>query len=182
MSLRIKRRCMDFLVICGIFFCLYGLSMTVLSDIYVLNWTAQNRYVYLWIPILLLVIFEQRLLSYILTVGNIIGIVIGQILGDYLMDYHHPGVFIWIEVVFFSLIIGILAKVIICWHRKRHSSAWATCMYSMIQYALITKQHFIYTWHRPIEMWSSNLIPNSGPASPKGCPHLCPSRQRRPCY
>lgn len=109
---------MDFLVICGIFFCLYGLSMTVLSDIYVLNWTAQNRYVYLWIPILLLVIFEQRLLSYILTVGNIIGIVIGQILGDYLMDYHHPGVFIWIEVVFFSLIIGILAKVIICWRKK----------------------------------------------------------------
>ena len=122
MSLRIKRCCVDFCVICGIFFCLYGLSMTVLSDIYVLNWTAQNRYVYLWIPILFLVIFEQRLLSYILTVGNIIGIVIGQILGDYLMDYHHQGVFIWIETVFFSLIIGIFAKVIICWRKKRHSN------------------------------------------------------------
>lgn len=120
MSLRIKRCCVDFCVIFGAFFCLYGLSTTVFCNLYVLNWTAQNRYLYIWIPILLLGIFGQRLLSYILTAGNIIGNVIGQVLGDYLENYHHPGVFIWIEIVFISLIIGIFAKVIIYWRKKRH--------------------------------------------------------------
>ncbi|HEX2981442.1 MAG TPA: hypothetical protein VHO48_14340 [Anaerolineaceae bacterium] len=109
---------------------LYVLSRTAFSDVYVLDWTAHNYYLYLWIPVILLSIFQKTILSLSLTIGNLFGILLGQILGDMIrlsnmqkitemmtegQKYQllsHPGVFIWIFTILGFLALGEIASLI----------------------------------------------------------------------
>jgi hypothetical protein len=112
------------------FVIIYILSKTVLSDIYVLEWTADEYYLYIWIPVLLFSLLEKTILSLSLTIGNVIGILLGQILGDIIRNVNmqkitdtikeeqryflmsHKGVFIWLFTILAFIVLGAIASFI----------------------------------------------------------------------
>lgn len=115
-----------------IFIILYAVSVTVFSNKYLYKWTADHKYLYIWIIILILTIYRQHIIALLLTCGNVIGVLIGQSLGDYIRNenmkkiteimtaeqvYHlqkHYGFVIWILTLFAFLVIGtIIQKIII---------------------------------------------------------------------
>lgn len=112
------------------FVIIYILSRTVFSDIYLLEWTADKYYLYIWVPVLLFSLLRKTILSLSLTIGNVIGILLGQILGDIIRDINmqkitetmkeeqkyllmsHKGVFIWIFTILAFLLLGVIASFI----------------------------------------------------------------------
>lgn len=115
----------NILVTLLIYFLIFYLSHTLFQD-YLFVWTAQNKYCYIWILSLLLILMQKPLISYCITLGNILGIFIGQYLGDHLRavsmsritqystaeeQWHlslHYGVLIWIIVIVLASVIGLL--------------------------------------------------------------------------
>lgn len=108
------------------FMIIYILTRTVCSDIYLLEWTADKLYLYIWVPIILLSLFKKTIIASALTIGNVLGILMGQLIGDairyfnmqkitdvmkeeqryYLMS--HKGVYIWIFTILIFLIFGVI--------------------------------------------------------------------------
>ena len=116
---------LNILVTLLIYFLIFYLSHTLFQD-YLFVWTAQNKYCYIWVLSLLLILMQKPLISYCITLGNILGIFIGQYLGDHLRavsmsritqystaeeQWHlslHYGVLIWIIVIVLASVIGFL--------------------------------------------------------------------------
>jgi hypothetical protein len=104
---------------------IYILARTVWSDIYLLEWTADELYLYIWIPVILLSLSKKTIIASALTIGNVFGILLGQLVGDaikysnmqkiievmkeeqryYLMS--HKGVYLWIFTILIFLIFGV---------------------------------------------------------------------------
>ena len=115
---------LNILVTLLIYFLIFYLSHTLFQD-YLFVWTAQNKYCYIWVLSLLLILMQKPLISYCITLGNILGIFIGQYLGDHLRavsmskitqystaeeQWHlslHYGVLIWIIVIVLVSAIGL---------------------------------------------------------------------------
>lgn len=111
-----------------IFAALYLLSETVLSKLYLFQWTARHHYLYIWIFSIILLYCKKYIVSFSITFGNLFGIVIGQFFGDYIRYknvlkitaempseqryslYHHPGVEYWIITIIIFTMIGILVN------------------------------------------------------------------------
>ena len=116
---------LNILVTLLIYFLIFYLSHTLFQD-YLFVWTAQNKYCYIWVLSLLLILMQKPLISYCITLGNILGIFIGQYLGDHLRavsmskitqystaeeQWHlslHYGVLIWIIVIVLVSAIGLI--------------------------------------------------------------------------
>ncbi len=116
---------LNILVTLLIYFLIFYLSHTLFQD-YLFVWTAQNKYCYIWVLSLLLILMQKPLISYCITLGNILGIFIGQYLGDHLRavsmskitqystaeeQWHlslHYGVLIWIIVIVLVSVVGLL--------------------------------------------------------------------------
>lgn len=116
---------LNILVTLLIYFLIFYLSHTLFQD-YLFVWTAQNKYCYIWVLSLLLILMQKPLISYCITLGNILGIFIGQYLGDHLRAvsmsritqystaeerWHlslHYGVLIWIIVIVLASVVGLL--------------------------------------------------------------------------
>lgn len=116
---------LNILVTLLIYFLIFYLSHTLFQD-YLFVWTAQNKYCYIWVLSLLLILMQKPLISYCITLGNILGIFIGQYLGDHLRavsmskitqystaeeQWHlslHYGVLIWIIVIILASVVGLL--------------------------------------------------------------------------
>ena len=116
---------LNILVTLLIYFLIFYLSHTLFQD-YLFVWTAQNKYCYIWVLSLMLILMQKPLISYCITLGNILGIFIGQYLGDHLRavsmskitqystaeeQWHlslHYGVLIWIIVIVLVSVIGFL--------------------------------------------------------------------------
>lgn len=116
------------------FIIIYILSRTALSDVYLFEWTAHNHYLYIWIPVILLSMFNKTIISLFLTAGNLIGIILGQVLGDIIRrnnilkitdamtegeKYYlrsHKGAYIWMLTIIISLLTGVAAHII---YKKR---------------------------------------------------------------
>ena len=116
---------LNILVTLLIHFLIFYLSHTLFQD-YLFVWTAQNKYCYIWVLSLLLILMQKPLISYCITLGNILGIFIGQYLGDHLRavsmsritqystaeeQWHlslHYGVLIWIIVIVLASVVGLL--------------------------------------------------------------------------
>ena len=116
---------LNILVTLLIYFLIFYLSHTLFQD-YLFVWTAQNKYCYIWVLSLLLILMQKPLISYCITLGNILGIFIGQYLGDHLRavsmsritqystaeeQWHlslHYGVLIWIIVIVLESVICFL--------------------------------------------------------------------------
>lgn len=113
----VKQRLKNIVIISAIFLFLYLFSMNVFHELYVFEWTARNRYLYLWVIILSLEAFGQNLLSFVLTAGNVVGVIFGQIFGDY-EDFSRSGVVIWIKVILISLIVGLALNGFQKWRRS----------------------------------------------------------------
>lgn len=122
-----------------IFIGLQILSVTTLKDVYLFEWLARERYCYyIWAAVIVLIFFDQTLISYFVTFGTVCGAFIGQYLGDYLeaknlakitpdmsneMVYHlsyHYGAFIFAGIVLGFAVVGIICALCIsARHRKR---------------------------------------------------------------
>ena len=116
---------LNILVTLLIYFLIFYLSHTLFQD-YLFVWTAQNKYCYIRVLSLLLILMQKPLISYCITLGNILGIFIGQYLGDHLRavsmsritqystaeeQWHlslHYGVLIWIIVIVLASVVGLL--------------------------------------------------------------------------
>lgn len=121
------------------FMIIYILTRTVWSDIYLLEWTADELYLYIWVPIILLSLSKKTIIASALTIGNVFGILLGQLVGDairysnmqkitddmkeeqryYLMS--HKGVYIWIFTILIFLILGVIISSIM--KRKQQKCA-----------------------------------------------------------
>lgn len=119
-----KRKVIDAVVQLAVFLVLYLVSMNVLNDVYLLEWTARNKYLFIWVFVVIYIFANKRISAYALTIGNILGIIIGQLLGDYILRQNmgdmipdidpeiayqlttHYGAFIWMAVVFVFAILG----------------------------------------------------------------------------
>lgn len=111
-----------------IFAALYLLSKTVLSQLYLFEWTARHHYLYVWMFSIILLYCKKSIISFSITCGNLFGILIGQFFGDYIRYknilkitavmsseqkdslYHHPGVEYWIITIIIFTILGILVN------------------------------------------------------------------------
>ena len=112
---------------------IFSLSKLFLKDLYVFNWAANQKYMYIWILVLLLIYHEKKLIAHFLVWGNVAGLLFGQIYGDILLTRSvakikpdmdsgtiyrlscHQGAFIWAKVLIVSLVIGLLIE----WYKKR---------------------------------------------------------------
>lgn len=114
-------------------------SMTVMKDVYVFEWLGREKYGYVWVTALLLIIFDRTLVSYFVTLGAPLGAVIGQFLGDYLeekslakitpdmdddirhnlLEHSHHGVFTFYATVLICLVIGTALSMILRKRRDR---------------------------------------------------------------
>ena len=65
-----------------IYVALYLLSQTVLSKLYLFQWTATHHYLYVWIFSTVLLYCKKYIVSFSITFGNLFGILIGQFFGD----------------------------------------------------------------------------------------------------
>lgn len=109
-----------------VFGLLYILSRTLLANVYLFEWTARHYYLLLWVAALALGFSKAKILSYSITLGNLVGLVIGQLLGDFIVaqrvaqlppdvggstqywaNYHH-GVLIWLIVVLAFFLAGLV--------------------------------------------------------------------------
>lgn len=125
---------LNILVTLLIYFLIFYLSHTLFQD-YLFVWTAQNKYCYIWVLSLMLILMQKPLISYCITLGNILGIFIGQYLGDHLRavsmskitqystaeeQWHlslHYGVLIWIIVIVLVSAIGLIYSIYMKKHR-----------------------------------------------------------------
>jgi hypothetical protein len=107
----------------------YSVSVTVFKDIYLPGWTAHNRYLYVWVLVIVLTVLKKPIISAALTLGNVLGLLIGQTLGDFLRNMQmqkitadmepgdvamlsqHNGWFIWICTILVFLTAGIVITV-----------------------------------------------------------------------
>lgn len=123
-----------------VFIGLHVLSVTVLKSVYLFEWLARARYCYIWAAVVLLILFDQTLISYFVTFGTVCGAFIGQYLGDYLeaknlakitpdmsndMKYYlslHQGAFIFAIVVLCSLVAGIICAVCVSVRRRKRGN------------------------------------------------------------
>lgn len=136
----LKKRLTAFFACVGVYIILQIFSATFLNDIYMFEWMARNLYCYTWLPVIVLIFFDQIVTAYFVTAGNLIGTIIDQLLGDFLraqrmsgitadMDaceaalrsYHH-GVFIWLIVLLIFTVAGIILSIALK-ASKKHESA-----------------------------------------------------------
>lgn len=117
-----------YLITIIIFAALYLVSKTVLSQLYLFEWTARHHYLYIWILSIILLYCRKSIISFSITFGNLVGILIGQFFGDFIryknilkitaamsseqkdLLYHHPGVEYWIITIIIFTIIGMLVN------------------------------------------------------------------------
>ena len=78
--------------------------MTLLKDVYTFRWMADHLYCYTWIIVIVLIAFDQTLLSYCIIFGNLFGTIIGEY-----RSLHH-GVLIWFVTIILFIGAGIAAK------------------------------------------------------------------------
>lgn len=120
-----------------IFIGLHALSVTAFKDVYLFEWLARARYCYVWAASVLLILFDQTLVSYCVTLGALCGAFIGQYLGDFLRERNmakltpdmsneikyrlslHHGAFIFAITVLGFAAAGIVCKVSVSAYRKR---------------------------------------------------------------
>ena len=111
-----------------IYLSLQALSMTLLKDVYTFRWMADHLYCYTWIIVIVLIAFDQTLLSYCIIFGNLFGTIIGEVLGSFIknqrmgnittnmnigeIEYRslHHGVLIWLVTIILFIGAGIAAK------------------------------------------------------------------------
>lgn len=123
----------------AIFVGLQALSVTALKDVYLFEWLARARYCYVWAAVVVLILFDQTLISYCVTFRTLCGAFVGQNLGDYIkarniakitpdmsneMKYHlsyHYGAFIFAIVVLSFTALGIICKLVIAAKLRRES-------------------------------------------------------------
>lgn len=122
---KVRKILLNILVTLLIYFLIYYLSHIFFLD-YLFVWTANYKYCYIWALSFLLILVQKPVISYCITLGNVLGIFIGQYLGDYLRAvsmskitqystpeerWHlslHYGVLIWIIVIVLLSAIGLL--------------------------------------------------------------------------
>ena len=104
---------------------LYVLTKTVFKGVYVFEWAMENSYIYLWIVIPVITLFDIKW-GTVLSVANIVCIIFGQVYGQYKHDrnvalitpdmtveqvYHlkeYSGVFDWIySLLLIAVVYGI---------------------------------------------------------------------------
>ncbi|MBD5128526.1 MAG: hypothetical protein HDT43_01155 [Ruminococcaceae bacterium] len=120
-----------------VFGVLYLLSRTVLESVYLFEWTSRNLYCYVWVLAAALIVFDKLIVSYSVTLGNLLGVVIGQYLGDFIKAQRvkeitpettpdmvhelsmHYGAGIWAITVLACLAVGITVQIITNKRRKR---------------------------------------------------------------
>lgn len=107
------------------------LSMTLLRDVYVFGWMADHLYCYTWAAVIVLIAFDQTLLSYFVTFGSVCATIVGELLGGFIQELRmsqvtadmtveeiefrriNYGVLpIWFIVFFLFLIVGIAVNII----------------------------------------------------------------------
>lgn len=132
----LKNKTIALITSAAVFGVLYLLSVTLLNEVYLFEWTARNLYCYVWVPAAVLIAFDKLIVSYSVTFGNLIGVFVGQFLGDfirslrmkmitpettpdseYFLSYHH-GAFIWAITILVCLAAGIAAQIISGRRRK----------------------------------------------------------------
>lgn len=123
-----------------VFIGLHLLSVTALKGVYLFEWLAQERYCYYILAVVIvLIFFDQTLVSYFVTFGTVFGAFVGQYLGDYLreqnmakitpdmsneMVYHlscHQGAFIFAGIVLGFAVVGIICKIVSSAFRRHKS-------------------------------------------------------------
>lgn len=122
-----------------VFIGLQALSVTVLKDVYLFEWLARARYCYVWAAVVVLILFDQTLISYFVTIGTLCGAFVGQYLGDYIearnlakitpdmsddmknaiLCNSHPGAFIFAAIVLGFAVIGIICRIAVSASRRR---------------------------------------------------------------
>lgn len=127
----LKNKAIALIASAAVFGVLYLLSMTLLNEVYLFEWTARNLYCYIWAIAAVLIVFDKLIASYAVTIGNLIGVLVGQLLGDliisqrmktissettsdmeYLLSYHY-GAFIWAITILVFIAIGITVQIVI---------------------------------------------------------------------
>lgn len=125
-----RSRIMAMTAVIVIFGGLYALSRTLLSGVYLFEWTSRELYLFIWIPALILAALNKTAVSYAITLGNPAGVIIGQLLGDFIVTQNtklitpdttpdlvyrltsHQGVFIWVITVIVFTAVGIVLQII----------------------------------------------------------------------
>lgn len=115
---------------------LYALSRTLLRDVYLFEWTSRGLYYFIWMPALILAVFNKTAVSYAVTVGNLAGVIIGQLLGDLIVSHNeklitpemtpdriyylssHQGAVIWIITVLAFTAAGIVLQIVSSLHKR----------------------------------------------------------------
>lgn len=123
-----KKRYLFLLANEGSFLILYLVSTFFLRDVYLPEWTADNRYLYLWVAPIFLDLLEYHWVSVSISLGNLAGVIFGQVIGDFIVRMNtakitpemlpgqaqqlrtHPGFLIWLGVVVLFIIAGIVLQ------------------------------------------------------------------------
>lgn len=118
------------------FIVLYGVSRTIVADLYWFEWTIDNNYVYLWLVVIVLTLTKKYIIATFIAYGNAIGIVLGQYLGDAIHEANiklitdsmssveiselhlHPAPQIWLYTILISITVSIILNILIKYRRS----------------------------------------------------------------
>lgn len=113
-----------YLIVGGSFLITYLVSCFIFPDVYLLSWTYENSYLYIWVIALLLLVFKKKIVAYAITLGNIAGLIGGHVLdkiimpirmaeitedmsvGEVYMRSEPNGAFYWMGIVLVFIVVG----------------------------------------------------------------------------
>lgn len=89
-----------------------------LNDVYLFKWASHNWKfsLGLWAIVLILMLFRKWRTSSLVSSTLVLGLFVGQYLGDYIKSVDtsehvtHKGFFIWVLMVLFSLVLGLIIE------------------------------------------------------------------------
>lgn len=134
LTCNLKGKLVAFGVCAAVYLGLYLISVTLLGKVYTFDYLAANLYYYNWIPVIVLIALNKTVVSYSITLGNLVGAIIGEVLGSGILNLRmntltpdssveevyfkstHYGAFIWLITLLAFIVVGIISEIV---RRKR---------------------------------------------------------------
>lgn len=124
-----------FFVCMGIYAVLSIVSEIYLQQVYTFSWTVRNKYCFTWVAVLILLVFDNSLPAYFITIGNVVGTVVGEFLGSFIVKQNlsraasqseirfitnnHPGQYIWGVTLFVFIAVYVALSITFSVRKKR---------------------------------------------------------------
>jgi len=121
------------------FLCLFIVTKTYFSNVYLLEWMLRNKYIYIWLIAVVVSVFDPKW-GIAISYGDILCIIYGELKGNWIREknmllatpdmdaeqlyhlYFHPGFYIWLHAFISLLLLFAVVRILLLINRKINRS------------------------------------------------------------